>query len=297
MKLSNIISMVLIMITTGLTISTFYKGQPQEPAPKPQEKTPAVIVDDTPMRVHFIDVGQGDCQLVETDGEFMLIDCGERDYSQKVLTYLKEHNVTRLKYVIATHPHSDHIGGMADIISNMEIDNFFMPDKAHTTKTFENMLYAIQKKGLEITIPQVGDVYSLGEGDFEFISPYEDDDNLNNVSLGIKLRHGIVSFVMCGDVEEKVEKEIIRKDISCNVLKLNHHGSSTSNSEEFLNATNPDMVVICCGKDNSYGHPHKEVLERLKQTNPKIFRTDEMGDIVFESDGTKLSWQTSKGDI
>lgn len=286
MKLAQAISMTIAIFVAGLTI----KAGNFIPQEKNSEVTTTVIEDETPLRVHFIDVGQGDCELIESDGEFMLIDCGEREYSDEVIDYLNEQGATTLKYVIATHPHSDHIGGMADVISQVNVENIIMPDKVHTTMTFENMLLAIEKKGLEITLPNIGDIYSLGEGDFEIISPYGDDDNLNNASVGIKLRHGNNSFVMCGDAESDMEYKIAQRDISCNVLKLNHHGSSTSNSDYYLDAASPETVVISCGKDNSYGHPHRETLEKINKRGLELLRTDELGTIIFESDGTRIAW-------
>lgn len=250
------------------------------------------------MQVHFIDVGQADSILVKADGEYMLIDAGNNEDGDLVVNYLKQEGVDRLKYVIATHPHEDHIGGMDDVINNFDIDTIFMPDSVHTTKTYEDVLNAIANHNLDITVPTVGDQYEIGGASFVILSPNGDEDegNLNNVSIGIKLVNGNNSFLMCGDAEEAEEKEILQNgiDISAQVYKVSHHGSNTATTQEFLDAISPEYAVIECGENNNYGHPHAETLEKLANMGVEVFRTDLNGTIIATSDGNTITWKTEK---
>lgn len=245
------------------------------------------------MTVSFIDVGQADCILIESDGEFMLVDAGNNDDAVVIKDYLDKRGVKRLKYVIGTHPHEDHIGSMDMVIDTYETENVIMPDAVTTTKTFEDVLTSVFNKGLSITSPEVGDTYDIGDARFTIIAPNDDyADELNNWSVGIKLVYGDNSFVMCGDAEIEAEYDIIDNgiDISADVLKVGHHGSDTSTSQAFLKAVNPSYAVISVGKDNTYGHPHKETIERLKDAGITIYRTDEQQTIVAESDGKNIKF-------
>ena len=248
------------------------------------------------LKVHFIDVGQGDSILIQSGEDHdMLIDAGENDQGDTVVTYLQGLGIDKLDYVIGTHPHSDHIGGLDDVINNFEIGKILLPPVEHTTKTYEDVLSAISSQGLKITKPVVGDSYTLGETTFKIIAPNDDyGDDLNNWSIGIKIINGENSFVMCGDAEALAEADILKNgiDISTDVLKLGHHGSKTSTSGAFLEKVNPEYAVISCGLGNSYGHPTEETLNKLRYNGVKVFRTDEQGTIIATSDGTDISWST-----
>lgn len=245
------------------------------------------------LTVHFIDVGQGDSILIESEGQYMLVDAGENDQGDTVITYLHSLGIDTLNYVIGTHPHSDHIGGLDDVINNFKIGSIIMPAKEHTTKTYEDVLAAIESQELKITTPEVGTIYQLGSASFEIIAPNKDyGDDLNNWSVGIKIVNGNNSFVMCGDAESQAETDMSNNgtDVSADVLKLGHHGSNTSSSEEFLDKVKPTYAVISCGMGNSYGHPHKETMDKLVARGIQIYRTDEQGTIIASSDGTSITW-------
>lgn len=259
--------------------------------------TPTVseIKDEPNMKVHFIDVGQADCILIESSKQYMLIDAGNNADEELILSYLKKNKVDRLEYVIGTHPHEDHIGSLDAVIRNFDIGKVILPEKEHTTQTFEDVLDAIEEKGLKITKPVVGNEYTLGTAKFTIIAPNSSyGDDLNDWSVGIKLTNHYNSFILTGDAEKEAEEDILRNgiDLNADVLKLGHHGSKTSSTDEFLDAVKPNAVVISVGKDNSYGHPNKDTIDKLTKRGIDIYRTDEQGTIIAVSDGKSIKWST-----
>lgn len=244
--------------------------------------------------VHFIDVGQGDCELiVASDGTTMLIDAGEKEYGAVVLNYLEELGITKLDYVVATHPHSDHMGGLSAVVSSdLEIGKIYMPkiadDYVPTTKTYENFLQAVANKNMRISKGETTQ-FALGDGTvYMYVTDY-DSDNLNNYSIVIKYTFGDCSFLFTGDIEAQIEKYYVSNnvDVDCDVLKVCHHGSSTSSTTDFLDAVSPDYCVIECG-DNSYNHPNSDIVKRLLLYTEEIYRTDVQGTVVFTTDGVTL---------
>ncbi|WP_077864691.1 ComEC/Rec2 family competence protein [Clostridium saccharobutylicum] len=246
------------------------------------------------MMVHYIDVGQGDSELIQIGDKNILIDAGTSD--KKTLDYLKKINITKLDYVIATHPHEDHIGSMDDVINYCTIGTFYAPKVTTTTKTYENMIDALKKKNLKITVPKVGEQINIDNATLTFLAPNSTKyDDLNNYSIVVKVKYGNNSFLFTGDAEALSEGEILQKqlDIQADVLKVGHHGSSSSTSQDFLNKVNPKYAVISCAKGNDYGHPHKETLDKLKDKNIGIFRTDLSGTIIATSDGAKITFNSN----
>lgn len=251
--------------------------------------------------VHFIDVGQGDCTLVISDGKTMLIDTGEKEYAESVCSYLEEQNVDKIDCMVLSHAHSDHMGGASVIVDSIDIGKIIVPkmpdDMTPTTKFYENFLTSVKEKGLKLTAAKVGDVYEIGECEFELIAPVEEYNDLNNFSVSGILTHGENSFLFTGDAEKKAEKDIIEsggfKDID--VYKAAHHGSNTSNCEEMLEITKPEIVVISCGEGNSYGHPHDEVVEKMSDYADTIYRTDIDGTVVITSSDDGFSAEPENG--
>lgn len=225
----------------------------------------------------------------------MLIDAGENDMGIKVQDYLYSQNVTKLDYVIGTHPHSDHIGGMDVIIYKFDCDTVMMPDVSSNTKTYRDVINAMKSKNYTNTAPKPGDTYRLGDAEFTIIAPSEVYDDTNDNSIGLLLRFGDNRFLFTGDAEEEAEKDIINTgiDIDCDVYHAGHHGSRTSSSEELLNAASPAYAVISCAEGNSYGHPHAQTLNELRYRGINVFRTDEQGTIVCVSDGSVIRWNCS----
>ena len=225
----------------------------------------------------------------------MLIDAGDNNKGSLVVDYLEAQNITRLNYVIATHPHSDHIGGLDTVLNAFAVETIIMPEVSHTTKTFEDVLDAIEDKNLTITKAVAGAQYQLGPATFTIIAPNSPSyENLNNHSVAIKLTYHNNSFLLTGDIETISEEEILQNqyDISSDVLKLPHHGSAYSITNEFLDAVDPTYAIVTAGKNNKNGHPHIETLKAIFNRNIKLFRTDEQGTVVFTSDGNTISVNT-----
>lgn len=245
--------------------------------------------------VHFIDVGQGDSILIQlpSNGN-MLIDAGDNDKGQVVVDYLKKQGVNRIDYLVATHPHADHIGGMDDVIDELDIGDIYMPRVEHTTKTYMDVLEAIDRKGLKIKIAKEGVAIPIEGVSAKILAPNEElkSDNLNDYSVVIRLTYGQTAFLFQGDAEKRTEESILESDsnIKADVIKLGHHGSTTSNSPDYIEAVEPDYAVIMLGEGNKYGHPHKEILALMDEKGIIVYRTDKDGNIVAVSDGKKISF-------
>ena len=241
--------------------------------------------------VHYLDVGQGDSIFIKfPNNKTMLIDAGEKEYGSKVVNYIKNLNYNKIDYIIATHPHTDHIGGLSLVIDSFDIGKIYMPKVTTTTYTYENLLKTIKNKGLKITTGVKG-VNIINEDDLKvsILSPQDHDyDNLNNYSIVIKIVYKDRSFLFMGDSEKLIEKEIT-DDVSCDVLKIGHHGSSTSSSLDFLNKTNAKYAIISVAKNNDYHHPHESVIKNIKKSGMEILKTSDNGDIIISTDGIDLA--------
>ena len=248
------------------------------------------------LRFHFIDVGQGDSSLIITPkGKTILIDAGDEAHAKKVLSYVREQGIEKLDLVIATHPDADHIGGMDKVIKNFDIDVFAMPDVSAKTNQYKQIQRELKAKKMKATRLYQGDEVQIDdEIDFEILSPVKGKkyDDTNEYSIVTKIVYKDTSFILMGDATMENEVDIINNvpDIDIDVLKLGHHGSSTSSSDYFITKTSPNIAIISCGKNNKYGHPHQEVMRVLKKHGVTPYRTDEMGDIVITSDGKEIKY-------
>ena len=261
----------------------------------------STVVSDAEVSVHFINVGQGDSVLIMSGEKSVLIDCGEKEYADEVIDYLHSQNIDKLSYIINTHPHSDHMGGMSEIIEQVGADEMLMPELPDefvpNSTPYEKMLDAIEKSGLKLSRPEVGRVLALGSAKLEILAPLGDNyDDLNDFSIVCRLVHGTNRFLFMGDAQESAEKDMMNEydDLSADVLKVGHHGSSTSSKKKFLAAVSPSYAVICCESGNSYNHPADSTVKRLLDVGAKIFRTDLDGTVVIESDGIGLNIITRK---
>ncbi len=252
----------------------------------------ALVGDEGELRVSFIDVGQGDSEFIELpNGETLLIDAGTNETGADVVSYISSLGYTSIDYVVGTHPHEDHIGGLDDVIRTFDVESVYMPKVTADTKTFEDVLDAVDEKGLTINTAKAGVTLVDGDGlSVKMLAPVLDEyDNTNDYSAVIRIVYDDTSFIFMGDAEQYAE-DLITGDVDSDVLKVGHHGSSTSTGEAFLERVSPSYAVISCGLGNSYGHPHTETIEKLGGI--PVFRTDEMGTIVATSDGSEISFRT-----
>ena len=246
--------------------------------------------------VYFIDVGQGDASLIICNDSSMLIDGGQSKQSDKIYSFLKKKGISHLDYIVATHPDDDHIGGLSGALNYATVGTAFSPVFSDDSKSFESFKKYLDKQGVEITVPDAGSTYPLGDSIVTILGPMETVDSDNNNSIVLKVTHGENSILFTGDAENIEENDIIYAgaELESTVLKIAHHGSASSTSDEWLNAVNPTAAIISCGMNNEYGHPTAEVLERLQERGIQTFRTDLQGDIaIYEQDG-KLMYETGK---
>ncbi len=247
------------------------------------------------LSVHYIDVGQGDCSLIISGEDTVLIDCGEKTNTGDVSAYLDSLDITQIDYLIATHPHSDHIGSMSYIIENYDIGKVIAPKLpmalVPASGCYIDFLTAVSEKGLSITPADANDEYVLDGGSIlKIIGPVGFDNELNNASVICRIVHGENSFLFTGDAEKSAEIRLVESAayLESDVLKVGHHGSSYSSCSDFLDEVKPSVAVISVGADNDYNHPGDDVIERLSGYTENIYRTDIDGNIVIGSDGNEL---------
>lgn len=255
--------------------------------------------------VHFIDVGQGDCSLVVCDGRTLLIDAGDNGEEASVINYIRSLKIDALDYVVATHPHGDHIGGIPEALEEFGAENIIMPrineKLTPTNETYRVFLRAVKNSGARVIAAGPGAKYSLGGAAFEILAPESDDaSNLNNLSVIVRVVYRNASFLFTGDAEAPEERELLESgaELKSDLLKVAHHGSKTSSTPDFLARVSPEICVVSCGADNKYGHPDEAVLKRLSRYTGKIYRTDICGDVVVRSDGNAIDvkYENERGD-
>lgn len=271
----------------------------EKPSPSEQPtETPSPNPTTRPrtLEVHFIDVGNGDSIFIRTPSKDILIDGGERN--SKAFDYLISLGIDELDLVIGTHPHSDHIGGLVKVLENIRVKQLMDPGVVHTSKTYEDYLTLIYEKDILYTNVKAGVKLSLdNEISLEILHPtHIEGKDLNNVSVVTRLVYNKISFLFTADAEIVSEQEILAQgyNVASTILKAGHHGSSTSTGDDFLKAVNPKVVVISCGQDNSYGHPHQETLDKLEALDIDVYRTDELGSIIIETDGKNYIVKTER---
>lgn len=247
------------------------------------------------LEVHFIDVGQGDSALIKTGSHAMLIDAGDNSKGTAVQLYLKKQGITSLDYVIGTHPDSDHIGGLDVVIYKFDCKNILMPDCKNDTATYRDVIDSMKSKGYKAVHPKTGTKYSLGDATFTITGPVKKYKETNDNSISLRLVYQDTSFLFMGDATADTEPDIIAhtKNLRSDVLKVAHHGSKYSTSEEFFNKVKPEWAIISCAENNHYGFPSARVLNLMRGTHTKVFRTDEQGSLVAESDGSSIRWNAS----
>lgn len=244
------------------------------------------------LMIHYIDVNQGDSALIQYKNTNILVDGGTKENSKKLIKYLKENGVSSLDYIIATHPHDDHIGSLSEIVKNFKVKNFYGAKVTANTNSFKELVVMLKKKNLKIRPILAPFKLTLDDSvSLNFISPNKlKYDNLNNYSLVFSLNYNDFSFLFTGDAEKEAEEEMIKNNynLKCNILKLGHHGSNTSTTKAFLEKCNPDIAIVSCALGNDYGHPNKDLINTLNKKNIKIYKTYKDGNIVFICNGKEL---------
>ncbi len=233
--------------------------------------------------VYYIDVGQGDCTLIESGGKYMLIDAGEPDKGSLVVKYLKKLGVEGLEVVVGTHPDSDHIGGIEEVLKNFKCNTLLLSILEEETTTSSSLKSYLNTNGYKVTGPRIGDKYRIGNAEAEIVGPVQIYDEDNNNSISVMVTFENKKFLFMGDTESKAEKDIIEAGVNldCDVLKVSHHGSKSSTTDLLLDKTSPSIAVISCGKNNDYGHPHAKTLNKLLERNIILYRTDTQGTIIL----------------
>jgi competence protein ComEC len=290
---------VLTSCLPGGVTTTSHPTSPVNPTTSalPPSTTPPTTATSGTLNVYFLDVGQGDSEIVTVDGKAMLIDAGTNASTTTLINDIKSIGITRFDVVVGTHPHEDHIGGMDAVINQFGIGAIYMPKVSTTTKTFTDVLTAIKNKGLTVTTPVPGSTFTLGAAQCTILAPNSQTySDLNSYSIVIKLVYGNTSFLFTGDAQTDSEQEMLAKGYSlkADVLKVGHHGSSTSTSAAFLQAVSPRLAVIEVGAGNTYGHPAQTTLTKLANIGANVYRTDLNGTVLISSDGTNLRVATQR---
>ena len=246
--------------------------------------------------VQYLDVGQGDSELIQCDGHYMLIDGGTSKYSDKIYATLKAQDITALDYIVNTPPHEDHVGGLSGALQFATVKTALSPVKSYDGEGFKDFKKYLKKQGVSITVPSPGDTFTLGSACVTVLGPIEDSDDPNNLSIVLRVVYGDTSFLFAGDAQTSEENDILAsgRTVKSDVLKVGHHGSETSTGADFLAAVAPKYAVIEVGDSNSYNHPNQGTLDRLKAAGVTLFRTDLQGTITCTSDGKALTFQTGK---
>ena len=248
------------------------------------------------LNVHFIDVGQADAALLTCGGQAMLIDGGNVDDSSLVVSYLENQGISHLDYVLCTHAHEDHVGGLSGPLNTCTVSHVLAPVTEYDSKAFEDFSKYTQAQGLSIEVPTPGDTFSLGQAQVTILGPVKEYEDTNNTSIVLRVDYGQTSFLFTGDMERQAEEDLLQAgcQLEATVLKVGHHGSDTSTSYPFLRAVMPQYAVISVGAGNSYGHPSEDTLSRLSDADVTVYRTDQQGTVVAYSDGTQVTFQTGK---
>ena len=253
---------------------------------------PVEMPEDSCFSIEFLDVGEGDSALVDCDGHYMLIDGGGSDRSSFIYTKLKDNGIDHLDYIVATHPDADHVGGLAASLNYASVDVAFCSCETRDTRAFNSFVKYLDKQGKKITVPDAGDSFDLGSAEVTVLGPEKGQSYSDNTSIVLRITYGNTSFLFTGDSEMEDEKSLLSsgRKLKSDLIKVAHHGSRSSSSQVFLDAVKPDFAVISVGKDNSYGHPAAEVLDRLEKLGAEIYRTDLSGTIRCISDGNTITF-------
>lgn len=310
-----ILSIVVIVFTTAISIGSHLYSHTDAPAstditameaPSESDSTQYddyVVPDESPasseepsFEIHFFDVGEADSSLIECDGHYMLIDGGNPSSSSFLYSYLEKHGIKYLDYIICSHPHTDHVGGLAGALNYASVGIAYAPVTEYDGRSFNSFVKYLGTQNKDIVVPTAGNTIELGSAIVTFLGPLDltlSKLNPNNASIIIRIDYGNTSFLFAGDAEIEEEKSLVDSGqyLHSTLLKVGHHGSSDSSSDSFLSAVNPEYAVISVGTNNEYCHPHDETLNRLYEHDVTVYRTDLQGEIVCYSDGEKINFE------
>ena len=295
-RLLKIFILLLFILITYYYKDNIYKPnklKDNENTIQNKEETKVISND---LEIHFLDVGEADCALICSNGEYALIDAGNTIDGNKIVKYFESLGITDFKYLFGTHAHEDHIGGLANVIYNFNIGKVYMPNVPSEYKSYHNVIKALNKKNSELNNPINDEEYKLGESTLKIIYNGENEEDINNSSLIIKLTYKNKSFLFTGDTTKEIEDKILDKDLNSNLLKVSHHGSNDASSANFLVKVHPEYAIISVGKDNDYHHPHQVTIDKLERLGTKVYRTDQDGTIIVKSDGESINIETIKTD-
>lgn len=287
-----------LILTVLIAFTVAYVELKEEINKNPQKQNEPKIIQtfdgETNLEIHMIDVGQGDSILVKHKDFEMLIDAGTNSSGKSVVKYLQKLDVREIDVLVGTHPHEDHIGGLDDVIKTFSIKDIYMPNKTADTKTFEDVISAIESKNLQITLPEAGKEIYNNEGlKIRILAPLQDYKDTNAVSIVLRVDYGEDAFFFGGDIEADVERDLIleysEEELDVDFYKASHHGSDTSSSKAMLNILTPDIIGISVGAENKYGHPNVDTITRFQEQNATVYMTKDSGNLVFISNGNGIS--------
>ncbi|MBO5195878.1 MAG: MBL fold metallo-hydrolase [Clostridia bacterium] len=284
LNVKNVIKLITFLIVVGIAVYQYFE----------EISLNADLAEiDKKYSYHFIDVGQGDCTMIHSEELTIVVDSGPGDHSYTTVEYIKQFT-DEIDVMILTHPHEDHIGAAADIINKIGVETVIMPDVSTETVCFDKLLDAIEENNCTVKEGKAGEKFTFGDIDIDVYAPVSPDHNdLNNCSIIAKITTGDISTLVTGDAESSAEKEVLDNFpsyvLDADILKVGHHGSSTSTTTDFFEAVSPQYAMISCGEGNSYGHPHREIIQMFEDYNINYYRTDTMGTIVCYSDGEKIA--------
>ena len=288
---NHLITILLALVIAGLSM-WFGAGRDRGNAPD----AAATPVPGSGLAVTYLDVGQGDCTLLQCDGQTMLIDAGIGEQANHITTYLRQQGVKSIDYLVCTHAHADHCGGMKAVIAAFPVHTLYSSVTSSSNGAFQRVMRAAETANLAITVPDVGDTFALGSATVTVLGPQKHYSDVNDQSLILRVDYGSNAFLFTGDAEYQSETDVLDagENVRCDVIKAGHHGSRTSTGYRLLYEAQPKYAVISCGAGNEYGHPHDDTLSRLRDADVTVYRTDLNGTVVCRSDGTNLTFTTEK---
>lgn len=285
--------LITLLIISYQKVLNYLEKENKQESIKIEER---INVDNYPFQIQFIDVGEADCILINNNKQYALIDAGNNKDGNKLVSYFKSIGIEKFQYVIGTHAHEDHIGGMDNIIRNFEIKHFYMPNVEVDMITYQEIKKELQKKNILYETPKLDNTLTLSNAKIKVLSIGDDKEDINSTSIVLKVTYQNTSYLLMADATSDVEQKILNKNIQSDLIKIGHHGSNHSSSATFLNKVKPKYAIISVGTPNDYGFPKKVTLDKLERIGASILRTDELGTIIASSDGNNIYFNYLKTD-